>query len=645
MTTCQGDYAQYVVSKMVKWPEDIADRVATDSQLRQLIPLLPLYAGKICPDFNPQDYAFHLVVNGNEPFKNLPVLFSSANYVSSKVEALGIPAVSPAGQCQSYWIGSLLSSPAPTLRAKCLNNERWEYNQGDQTWYKTALGAVWTSGLTKTLISEVQNQTGSIRLSEIGKDTVTLGFGFNSLSVTQLELSGDESTYFLKDGTTWKWFSPNQLSWIDLKLNLSASKFAASYDGALAAIVTTSGQLKVLYCKPGDPAAKLADLPGGFVNVRYIAVLGQTIFVAEGKIIYSLRYGGLVPQKNFTIPSSSPVGDVFTGLWADDKTVWAGTTYGYYQSSDNGWSWVHSIGPVAVGPGLFVDDGFMFGATKATFKQDRLDPLKLYNSGRLTSAIRGTTQPWENWFELYGTDVSAPAFMYAGDRVVVSSNGLFIATQSDAGDVVLYFNAWNSLEVQKFCSQVGAAQTCGEGFVGYCRQINNVDPGCGCINLADEAERLFHLGSVTGPASTALRRITPCVSGRCQDSNRDAYPKTSIGKLCDVPLTICASMLINSDNASIGGNVNINTQCSNTETLPCNNNECPVGYKCSGQVCRMECDGKCPDPTFQCVNSLCMSASEVAAPKDFDWGLVLGIGCGALLLLGLIIFIVVKSKK
>jgi hypothetical protein len=646
MSACQDSFVLHVNQKLRKRPLDTKQWVASDENLRKLIPLLPQFEGQLCSDFIPRTFISKMLTNASNPYANLPILFSSTSYVSPNTISLNAPPLPAAmASCATYWVGVFLSAE-PILRAQsCLGNNKFEFY--DQ-WFQSSSTQVWTSGLTKTLIVQLVGSVRRIRMYQAGQAMETLGVGFDAKDVIALELSGDESTSFLWSTVTgWSRYNSMTESWEVLTFGdaryiyMQHFKFSTSFDGSNVGVLSdgnmNDGAVTQVYYKLGTSPTRVVTILNPQRASSHMAILNSTFFVTHGRSLYALRVVGELAE-TLRIGEELDATEVFTGIWADNRAVWAATATSTYMSSDNGWSWTLMLYKRAVGPGLFLGGGMVLAANPTTLKEDLRYPLVLSDSGLLTVPIVGGT--WQSGFELKTGTQSA--FMNESDGVVVSPNGLFLMTQSQNRDIMLYYNVWNSLEMRKYCAtQQGSVNICKSGYTEYCEAIGNVDPGCGCINQTAEAQRLFDFTNVPEPTRAKLEDVAPCVSRRCIiQSNRDAYPFNSLGAKCAVPLVLCTSHI--NDDGNIGGNVRIENNCGVNNAIPCHEG-CPVGLKCFGQSCRLQCDGKCDDPLSTCFEGACIPKNEVpsAGNDTLTTGLMIG---ASVLVVALVVYFLLRKK-
>jgi hypothetical protein len=632
---------------MRKRPLDTKQWVASDEDLRRLIPLLPQFEGKLCSDFLPRTFISKMLANAANPFANLPLLFSSTSYVSPNTISLNAPPV-PAdmASCATYWFGVFLSAE-PILRARsCVGHNKFEF---DKQWLQSSNTQVWTSGLTKTLLVQLVGSVRRITMSRAGQALETLGVGFDAKDVIALELSGDESTYFSWSTVTgWSRYNSMTQTWEVLPFGderyayMQHFRFSTSFDGSNVGVLSdgniNANAITQVYYKFGTGPTRVVTILNPPRVLSHMAILNSIFFVTHGRSLYALRVIGELAE-TLRIGEELDATEVFTGIWADDRTVWAATNTSTYMSCDNGWSWTLMLNKRAVGAGLFLSVGMLLAAKPTTFKEDLRYPLVLSDSGLLTVPIDGGT--WQSGFELR-TGIQT-VLIKESDDVVVSPNGLFLATQSPNRDIMVYYNVWNSLEMRRYCAtQQGSVNICKSGYIEYCEAIGNADPGCGCVNQTAEAQRLFNFTNVPEPTRAKLEDIAPCVSRRCIiQSNRDAYPFNSLGAKCAVPLVLCTSHINNDGN--IGGNVRTQNNCGVNNAIPCHEG-CPVGLKCFGQSCRLQCDGKCDDPLSTCFEGVCIPKNEVpsATGDTLTTGLIIG---ASVLVVALIVYLLLRKKQ
>lgn len=652
-SACQDAYLGYVKTAFKKYPADIKQFIGSDSSLRDLIPLMFGSPKEVCSEADLNRNISQVLTSGeSDPFSKLPVLFDSTLYVSTNTVPLRIEQLpADAAACATYWYGVYLSSE-PILRAKSCTVQgaadivnRFEYSEGAKKWFPSA-GGVWTSGLTKTIV--VQNVPKRVRLHAPGQAAVTLGDKFDATDVIALEMSGDESTYFLwRKEHGWFRFNPSTDTWDGLTIPNSYQSytflrnydFASSFDGSnIGFVYNLYGSNLVLEYKIGARARQMVVLESNYLRPRYIAILNSIFFVAEGRKLFAMRVEGELAV-TLSIGEGLPATDVFTGVWADQQTVWAATQTSTYMSSDGGWSWTFLLDKRAVGRGLFVEGGSLLAGKKATFQEERQFPMILYNTGRLSFKIGGTE--WLNCFEFNLIPAATNIAMFTNDSVVVSPNGYFVMTQSPTKDVKLYLNVWNSHRVTEYCRQPGNVTACAAGYLAYCEKTENIDAGCSCINRKAEAARLFDTTNLPEITKASLEDIAPCVSLRCKSSNAGAHPIASLGTSCLRPLVICTNMVINSGTIATG--VTQNNNCGSDNSLPCDGNTCPAGLKCFRGKCRLQCDEKCTDASQECYDGMCIPRNEV--PRGLSTIVWLIIGAGAIGLGLLIFFLVRKTPK
>jgi hypothetical protein len=629
----------HINEKLRKRPLDVKQWVASDENLRKLIPLLPQFEGQVCSDFNPRGFIYKMIENAaTNPLADLPVLFSSKSYVSPNTISLNAPAL-PAemSPCATYWVGVFLSAE-PILRARsCLGNNKFEYNK---QWFQSSSTQLWTSGLTKTLMVELVGAVRRVRMYKSGQPPQTLGASFDAKDVTGLLMSEDESAYFvLFTNYVWRRYNLQNDTW-GVQENGRYQHVFCSFDGSNVGGVMVEGAnsptTTILFQMGSVWGASFLQNPNR--DTPYLAFLNSTIFVAQGRSLYAMRVFQVFAE-TLRIGEEVALTEEFTGIWANDRAVWAATTTSTYMSCDNGWSWTLMPNKRAVGSGLFIGGGMVLASKPGTFKQDRLYPLTVSDSGLLNVPIVGGT--WQSGFQLRTGTLNTS--MYARDGVVVSPNGLFIMTQSqDQEDVVLYYNVWNSLDMRKYClNDQGYANICKDGYTQYCEAIGNIDAGCGCVNQTAEAERLFDLTNLPETTRAKLEDVAACVSLRCRNSNRDAYPVNSLGAKCAVPLILCTSMINNK--GTIHGDVDIKNNCGANSALPCSDKGCPVGLKCFRQSCRLQCDGKCADQSQTCFDGACIPKNEVPSETfTLTTGVIIGV---SVLVVALVIYLLLRKTN
>jgi hypothetical protein len=188
--------------------------------------------------------------------------------------------------------------------------------------------------------------------------------------------------------------------------------------------------------------------------------------------------------------------DICTGIWIDSQAIWVATTTGSEMSPNAGWTWISQPGVRAVNAGLYdVQSLLELQITDPTrFQDDVQYPLQLTNRGLLKSP-----NGWNSVFELKdGTwqngsqvqDNDAFTRIDRDTRYAISPNGLFLLDNSPTGNVVMYFNVWNTAKFKEWC----ASNSCSTCNARYCNLVQ--DPVC-------------QIGSVTPIPITPITPVTP----------------------------------------------------------------------------------------------------------------------------------------
>jgi hypothetical protein len=402
------------------------------------------------------------MIDSAEPTSNLPVLFSSQQFRSPALVDTTIPLFPmqvPPIDIEEYWYGlSPFGQNAICARGGLKSYfyiDRWllwEVTSGGVHSFKSVPGAClytapWPTGGSKIFLQTDQTQ-------ELG--TIP--------GVTACQLSGDGQACFARDATGWKRHTGG-VAWNPIGKPGSALELHTSFDGQT--FVQSHPSSPEYYYKIGSAELQTKSLAVDESKDDPVlsAVLGNTIFIARGKKVYSV--GSLDHEKVIF----NLVGAVATGMWADEQTLWLTTDKSTFMSNNAGWTWTELKNLFAVGPGLFAkpDNVQIWKNSEQSFVQAVGYPLRLTNGGLLYNDVN-------KWANAYQDKTMNDEFtvIKATDKAVLSPNGLYLLTQED-GVVTLYLNVWNSASFAAWCKVAG--NNCQAAYGRYCQEFKT-DPGC-----------------------------------------------------------------------------------------------------------------------------------------------------------------------
>jgi hypothetical protein len=558
-----------------------------------------------------------------DPFAHLPVLFSSAR--SIQMELVDVPPFDTT-TTTSYFIAPYYGHSNPFVYAKTAEGKIFNWYSGE--WLSQTMASGTPGILTYRRARTVPPMAVRWDTELYIPPNVVAQFGVNQNPildpalippsppdpVLDLCMSGNGSTVFgsrYKDQANIiynKWYrSSRNGDWTPLPAPLVASyRLACSFDGTTVCATSTNPNAPVEYFNNDTQVSIPLPLVAEGTK-QYPAVLGKVGFVARGTSVFSLWSTG---SAKVILSTTSPC----TGIWADASVLWVGTAQQAFMSVDAGWTWFLQNDARAVGPGLYIRNNALYKEkANSSFREQVEYPLKLTSQGVLRTTKEIGAGSWKNWFEFYELDDQRPAFLTDDtDQVVYSSNGRYVLVQKNK-NVTLYFNLWNSKRFREWCG--GDRDTCSLGYLNYCEQSGNEDPGCGCVNRQAEATRLFNMLDQPEATQTSLRSIVPCVSARCQGSLAEAFPLSSVQASCNRNIVLCTSMINNT--GTIVGGVDLRTDCGSGQTFSCEETACPVGFSCINRSCQQVCDGTsdCRKEGTTCVRGACLPEAD---QKDVD---------------------------
>lgn len=342
---------------------------------------------------------------------------------SPVVVPTGFPQVPPSPEgdlVTEYWFGSF-GAVYDTMHARFGPRvfAYWQRQYSPDVWeWAERLGA---SAIQRSIpgVWLVHNGSyGTIAVS-VGnvRNTTQLG---SVPGVTMLQLSGDGKKYFARDTTGWKQHNQGN-TWTAVGFQDHLLDMSVSFDGS--SYVQSKPFSPTFYYKSGsDGTLKTATLPNNDPNRVYTALIGSTIFAAQGKNVYT------VGSKSSLVKLAVAKGldSDATGIWADQTTVWVATGTATFMSNDLGWTWIEQPGSVAVGPGIYItgpSDPLVVSSTDS-FVDSVGFPLKLNNSGALSS----DTTNFRSGFELSGV-LAGSTPITEQTKLAMSPDGRFVLTQ------------------------------------------------------------------------------------------------------------------------------------------------------------------------------------------------------------------------
>lgn len=436
-------------------PVDYVQRALNQFDLRPYCFLTSLVMPCCSSAFSFNDYCPTV---SSKPLGNLPVLYTSSHYASRNYV---VPNLIKLPNCQ-YWIGPTPTSSIVNVNAMatdasgarafyscCNQNGQFNIPTGDPL-YRSASNTVLFYES-----SQVKKRTGAGSLTPLGNEDVY---------VTDLQISGDGSTFFKLSGSTPSWYRWKTSAWESMNTNLA---IGYTYDGQYACSANWSGSFLVVYAYSDATAPiwrspqLLAKESDGFIP--YLAMIGTVVFVALGKTIYSIG-SNLYPYKLKT-----PTISVCTGIWTDASTIWVAAGNNMtYMSTDQGWTWIEQLGVSAVNRGLYTRPATLdiVKTDPIRFQDDVQYPLKLNNRGLLSSF----DDDWQHAFELKNGEDDY-TLIDCDTRYATSPNGLFLLDNNMEGDVVLYLNVWRSAQFSAWRSS-NRSITC-RGYDTYCELMQD----------------------------------------------------------------------------------------------------------------------------------------------------------------------------
>jgi hypothetical protein len=240
-----------------------------------------------------------------------------------------------------------VSVDAPTTICARTGSSFWHYSGTAWIDYTTP----WKSRNGLTIKYNPQTNTVE-RLTVVGgavrRDTLMLG----GSTVTNFEISGDGSTYYLNDsqnpsgwkvyysGTTWNF--RGLASYVEL---------VPSFNGAtVCGISQTANTVNYI---PQLTSPKLVTIPGSPARI-HAAIIDSLVVVGRGGTISAFGADGV-------LRTIRTVAGAITGVFADDSSVWVGTdTQTTYLSLDAGQTWLQLNDARAVAPWLVVQNGYFY---------------------------------------------------------------------------------------------------------------------------------------------------------------------------------------------------------------------------------------------------------------------------------------------
>lgn len=228
-----------------------------------------------------------------------------------RLHATGVPQLD-AQPYVEYWIGApWVSVDAPPTICARTGSSFWHYS--GTAWIKHTTPWKSRHGLTiqynpdTNIVERLTVVGGTVR-----RDTLMLG----GSTVTNFEISGDGSTYYLNEsqnpsgwkvyyaGTTWNF--RGLASYVEL---------VPSFNGAtLCGISQTANTVNYI---PQLTSPKLVTIPGSPARI-YAAIIGSLVVVGRASTISAFRADGV-------LRTIRTVAGTITGVFADASSVWVGT--------------------------------------------------------------------------------------------------------------------------------------------------------------------------------------------------------------------------------------------------------------------------------------------------------------------------------
>jgi hypothetical protein len=316
--------------------------------------------------------------------------------------------------------------------------------------------------------------------------TVSTDLGIADSDVADLHISGDGSTFFkwskALDSLKMSWFrwgkpsaNATTLDWVPMggltpDGQYKESEFmGCSYDGryTCCAFWWGSGFLEIFMISDVAPdwsSSIFASSDYTANNKPYFVMIGDVIYCALGKTIYSVR------GVNHTVIKTTLA--VCSGIWTDGSAIWVAAGDMTYMSTNQGWTWLEQIGVRAVNQGLYVRPASnlldLVKTDPTGFQDDVQYPLKLNNRG-LLSSFDGA---WQNAFELKNGD-DAFTVIDCDTRYATSPNGLFVLDNNMEGPVVLYFNVWRTTPFTTWRTIPANLQLACPSYSQYCQLLQD----------------------------------------------------------------------------------------------------------------------------------------------------------------------------
>lgn len=458
---------EFACERLKICPGDIKQRIADG-----LGSVLAVLGHNSCGTF-----PFKTLIEASNPTSALPVLFSSLQYTSPEVVPLFRTGVVTNYlddlNCVEYWYGlEAPYGPGPLQNRLCRKCEDISYSLDPSTghWRRTNYVSPFKSVpgvcLRVTDIGPTFPKYISVnRLNDDGTDTHT---PLGEMDVaTACQLSGDGQVFFVRDAIGWKRHRDAK-TWVAIGRPDPESELHTSFDGQ--SFVQSNRRSPEYHYTIGSSRLKTKTLAADESEEDAVlsAVLGNTIFIARGKKLYSV---GPLDLEQIVFKLADASAGVIVGLWADVKTLWLTTDKSTFMSSDGVWTWTEMKNMFAVGPGLFTkpNDGQIWTNSDDSFVEAVGFPLRLTNGGLLYSDIN-------NWANAYQDRTKDDKYstVEATDRAVLSPNGEYLLTQDD-GVLTLYLNVWNSASFSTWCKKAG--NDCQAAYAQYCLEFKG-DPGC-----------------------------------------------------------------------------------------------------------------------------------------------------------------------